>query len=212
MRRFVVAGTGLPEIISLVEDTLASTKDLEFSGFIDDNLENNQRNLYGHKFLGSFEVVRELGDVFVVNSIARSMEIRAVATRRLVSLGVKFMNLVHPSVATSGVSFGVGNVVLRGATVHRGVKVGDHNILLTNSILGHDTQIGSFNFFGNGSIINGNCFLGDCNYISPGAVLVNDIKLGSRCVVGSNCVVFEPLRSGHHIIPRPGLVFKPGNL
>ena len=210
MFRFVIAGTGLPEIISLVEDVLASGKDLEFLGFIDDNLENRNRNLYGHNFLGSFEAIRELGDILVVNSIARSMSIRSASTRRLVSLGARFMNLVHPSVSLSGVSLGIGNVLFRGATTHRGVKLGDHNVFLTNSIIGHDTQIGSFNFFGNGSIVNGKCSIGDFNYISPGAVLVNDIKIGSSCVVGSNCVVFEPLETGHHIVKRPDLVFKSG--
>ena len=118
MPRFVVAGTGLPEIISLIEDIIYADETFEFLGFVDDNPLNKNRQLYGYEFIGTFEALRNMGDVFVANSIGRSTEVRWQSTARLISLGAKFINLIHPGIKLRGVELGNGNVVFQDTIIH----------------------------------------------------------------------------------------------
>ena len=97
MKKLVVAGTGYPEIISLVKEMKEEEYEYEFIGFLDDNKENKNRNLYGYEILGGFDWILNNKDVEVVNAIFRDCEIRYKSTKKLLDMGAKFKKIIHRS-------------------------------------------------------------------------------------------------------------------
>ena len=189
---FVIAGTGLPEVIRLAEDVCDSNSEYLFLGFIDDNKVNSKRNLYGYRILGDFEYIRDNPQVYVVNSISRNCEVRRLSTERLISLGAQFTNLIHPTVLCDSSFVGAGNIVDRQTILHRGSKLGSHNLILSGVVLGHDSQIGDFNFFGHKSIVNGfaqiesRCFIGAGAVIGPAVMIADSVTVGIGCALNFN--------------------------
>ena len=84
----IIAGTGFPEILTLIKEINSiKSNSIKIIGFVDDNSKNSERNLYGHDFLGTFEEITKFKDIYVINTISRSMAIRFKSTQRLIKLG-----------------------------------------------------------------------------------------------------------------------------
>ena len=123
--KLIIAGTGFPEILTLIDEINSIKKEkINIIGFIDDNLDNSTRNLYGNTFLGSFENLQRFKDAFVINTIARSMKIRLKSTNRLLGLGAKFCNIIHPRCKLPESDFGVGNSISSGCIFEIGTSLG----------------------------------------------------------------------------------------
>ena len=205
---FVVAGTGLPEIISLIEDVCQEDPVHEFVGFIDDNPENRTRDLYGYPFLGGFEYLNRHKGLKVVNSIARNAQIRRISTDRILSLGGNFINLIHPTVLGHHNSLGIGNIIDRSCILSRGVSIGSHNLFLSNVIVGHDCNLGDNNFFGHRVVLNGFVNVKDNCFIGAGSLVAPDISIHSNCVIGLGCVLLSDACPNSVYLPRPASIFK----
>ena len=75
--KLIIAGTGFPEILTLINEiNSVNSKKIDIIGFIDDNIDNSKRNLYGNPFLGPFETLQGFKDAFIINTISRSMKVR----------------------------------------------------------------------------------------------------------------------------------------
>lgn len=203
-KRLVVAGTGLPEIISLIEDVGKATGDFELMGFVDDNPQNKARELYGYRVLGPFDMIQDL-DCYVINSIGRTMELRAKSTDRLLKLGARFVNVIHPTVLLDASSIGVGNVVDRFSIIHRGSRIGSNNLLLSGVVIGHDSRVGDCCFFGHKTVVNGNVSIGNGVFIGASSVVGPSIECNDHCVVGPGSVVLSDVDKGATLATRPPL-------
>jgi len=205
---FVVAGTGLPEIISLIEGVCEDDPSHEFVGFIDDNPENRIRDLYGYPFLGGFEYLNRYKGIKVVNSIARNTQIRRLSTERILSLGGSFINLIHPTVLRHQSSLGIGNVIDRSCILSRGVSIGSHNLFLSNVIVGHDCKLGDNNFFGHRVLLNGSVSVENNCFIGAGSMVAPHISIQSDCSIGMGCVLSSDALSNSVYLPRPASFFR----
>jgi len=205
---FVIAGTGLPEVIRLAQDVCVNDSRFQLLGFLDDNALNASRNLYGYNILGGFDYIEKNEGVFVVNAIARNCELRAASTGKLIDLGARFINLIHPSVLVDFDSIGVGNVVDRGCVLHRGVRLGDHNIFLTGVVIGHDSIVGDLNFMGHNVVVNGHSKIGRCSFFGANSVLGPLVSVGDYCTVGPCCSIHWNLPDGVTLGARPPLNLK----
>jgi len=202
---FVIAGTGLPEIITLAEDFCNHNHEYQFVGFIDDNLNNRNRRLYGYTILGGFDYRVKDESIKVVNSISRNSYIRNLSTKKLLNLGWDFINLIHPLAKIQGEITGSGNIIDRFSILNKGVKISSHNILLTGVVLGHDSIVGSGSFMGHNVIVNGHCrvedqcFIGACSVIAPNVTIRNGTSLG----IGS--IVISDTEAGAKYMSKPAI-------
>lgn len=202
MKQIIIAGTGLPELIPLVEDFCGKHKNMRFIGFVDDNLDNANRDLYGHEFLGSFEVISKMKDTYTVNSICRTTEVRRKSTERLIGLNAKFLNLIHPSVDNYTKSIGLGNIIDRKSLLQKGSVVGSQNVMLTNVTIGHDAYIGDYNFFGHNCVCNGGVkILGGC-FLAANSSIAPNVTIGKNCKVSLNTPVFSEVAPGKTVTLR----------
>ena len=202
--RLIIAGTGFPEILTLVNEiNKIKNNSIEVVGFIDDNKQNSNRNLYGYSYLGPFEELRNFKDTYVINTVSRSMKIRYESTKRLIELGANFCNLIHPLSTISINNIGLGNIVLAGCVFEIGTTVGSHNLFLRNNIVGHDSKIFDYSFFGHGCIINGHTFIDNYCFIGANSTLGPSIKVAQKTVISPGSYIGTDTKEKSSYMSRP---------
>ena len=208
--KLIIAGTGFPEILTLINEiNKIEPNKIEILGFIDDNIDNSKRNLYGNPFLGSFENLRKFKDAFIINTISRSMKVRLKSTNRLLELGAKFCNIVHPLCKLPDNSFGVGNIISSGCIFEIGTSLGSHNLFLRNNIIGHDSQISNYSFFGHGCVVNGHTKVGDYCFVGAKVVLGPSINIADKSVIAPSSYIGFDTKENSSYIARPPYIISP---
>ena len=124
-----VAGTGYPEIISLLNDFISVDKKLNFIGFLDDNKKNKSRNLYGYKVIGPLDWIANKKNLLVVNSIFRSPLLREEVTKKLDAFDAKFLTLIHPSVSCEFAKVEEGSIIGRNCILEPGSIIGNQSVI-----------------------------------------------------------------------------------
>jgi len=193
MPNIVIAGTGQPEIFPILDDINSACKvDSErfiVLGYIDDNPLNSSRSFRNCVVLGPFDWIKGK-DVLVINTIARTSDIRLKSTLRLLDLGARFANVIHPSVSLNYIdSMGTGNIIGSGTRLEPGCSIGDHNMFLSGVILGHGVTVGSYTFLGHNVVCNGGVEIEDNVFIGSGSQLLPGIKLIKGCRLCPGTVV-----------------------
>jgi len=206
--KIVICGTGQLEILELIDSInkeKANQEKYQLIGFLDDNLDNYSRNLYGYKILGGFDWISNYkNEVFVVNSIARSTKIRMKANLKLEKLGAKFINLIHPSVQLShSKSIGTGNIIFENTALKINSSIGNHNMILSGFVLGHDSQLGSYCFAGHNAICQGNVLINDCVFLASGCNIAPSLRVNNFSTIGIGSVLLRDAAEGYTYIGNP---------
>lgn len=202
--KLVVAGTGFPDVIPMIESiNAANVSALDFLGFLDDNENNKSRDLLGHSIIGGFEWLKSNEDVLVFNSIARDLAIRDNVNKKLIGLGAKFISLLSPEVNLSYSEIGEGCFIGRGVYLGPKTQLDDYSLVLANTAINHDTVIGKNCFVGTGVNIQGHVKVGDNSFIASGAVLAPGIQIGVNCKIGLNALITHDLPDNQTYFSRP---------
>lgn len=205
----LICGTGQLEILQLIDDINKSKKDCDFInliGFLDDNPENYSRDLKGYRILGGFNWLEENNteELYVINSIARTCEIRKESTLRLKSYGAKFTNLIHPSVNINYCnSIGIGNIIFEYTALKINSSIGDHNMLLNGVILGHDSVVGSYCFFGHNSVCQGNTKINNSTFIGSGSNILPSLTIKEGVTLSIGAILTCDAKSHHTYFGNP---------
>lgn len=202
--KFVVAGTGFPDVLPLIKKINQSAfQDYELLGFLDDNKENKKRNLFGFKILGGFDWIKDKEEIFVFNSIARNPELRSLTTKKLESLGAKFLSLVSPEIDISYVKIGSGCLVDSGCYIGAKTTIGNHSMVLANAMIGHDSKIDKNCFIGTGANIQGHVTIGKNSFVAAGAIIAPGVTIGANCKIGFNSIITNDIQKGQVYFSRP---------
>ena len=212
MIQLIIAGTGLPEVIGLVEDiNLAIPGSIELLGFIDDNLNNQTRQLYGYHFLGAFDVISQFPAAYIVNTISRSSYLRFSSTQRLLSLGARFTNLLHPSIQIKGSITGVGNIIFSGVHIELGSSIHSHNLFLKNVIIGHDSVVSSYCFLGHNAVVNGHSAIADYCFVGANSVLGPSVNISEKVSIAPSLFIGVDHSSSSVLLPRSPIATIPSS-
>ncbi len=206
VKSFVIAGTGQPELISLAQDCCDDNSTYRFLGFIDDNRDNQNRELYGYEILGGFDFLNDKPEIYVVNGIFRNSEVRRLSIDRLNSCGARFINLIHPTVLCNTRNMGIGNIIDRYTILHRGSEIGDHNMMLTSVVIGHDTVVGNSNFFGHKVVVNGHSEISNFCFFGAGVIVGPSVQIGSNSTIGMGAIVTSNIKPSSRLMARPPML------
>lgn len=200
-KEIVAAGTGYPEIISLIEEMKDDGNNYEFIGFLDDNKNNSKRNLYGYKILGGFDWISDNKDVLVVNSIFRDCEIRYKTTKKLLEMGANMKKVIHKSASCDISKIGKGCIVGRNTIVEKGSLIKEHCVILHNTVIAHDTNIGGYSFIGHNVSIQGFNKIGTKVFIGTGTSTCPNITINDKATIGLNCNLIKNVPENATLIP-----------
>lgn len=182
----VILGVGFPDIIQTIYDINSHKKKINVLGFLDDNPNLLHSEISGFPVLGGLSWLKFNRNICVVNTIAKNARVRKSVHDKIVDLGSKFANIIHPSVGVKFSNIGSGVIISKGVYLENRSKIGDFTIILPNSTIGHDCELGSNNFIASGVHIGGYVKTGNFCWIGAGTTINPRSILKDNCVTGSN--------------------------
>lgn len=193
MVEVVIAGTGYPEIAYWIEESRTSTGErIDLLGFLDDNESNATRELNGHKIIGGFSYISSLSsEVRVINSIARTMQLRNETTQLLTGYGAVFTSIIHDTALVRNNIIGQGSIIGPYVVLEAGVEIGEHCCILAGTTLGHDTRIGNYCFAGHGTHVQGHVQVMDEVFLGSGSNILPGVCIGKSAIIGINATVIQ---------------------
>ena len=133
---------------------------------------------------------------YIVNGIGYSCEFRKKCYDALTDRGVKFCNLIHPSVIIGGnVSLGSGNIILPMCHIGPHATIGNDCFVTAQTSIEHHNIIGSHCMFGPGVKFSGSVTVGDCTRFGAGIFVEPHISIGSNCAVASGAILIKNVPS-----------------
>ena len=200
IKRVAVLGAGRGSMQVL--DLLNSIQNHIAIGIYDDTRELQNTSVDLIPVIGTIDFDRIASDYkdglfdFIVNGIGHSCEFRKKCYDELTKRGVKFGNLIHPSVIIGGnVSLGSGNIILPMCHIGPHSTIGNDCFLTAQTSIEHHNIIGSHCMFGPGVKFSGSVTVGDCTRFGAGIFVEPYIRIGSNSAVASGAILIKNVPS-----------------
>ena len=127
---------------------------------------------------------------YVVNGIGGSTLLRKQYYETLTGAGLKYCNLIHPSVIIGqGVKIGAGNIILPMCHIGPEAQIGNDCFLTAKTSIEHHNVIGSHCTFGPGVMFSGSVEVGDCVKFAAGIYVEPLVKIGNGCLIASGVIL-----------------------
>ena len=193
--RLVIAGVGFGDILNLVESIKERYPDLDFMGFVDDKPEIQGKLILGYPLLGRFDWLQGK-QVHVFNSVAKTMIIRAAASKKLQVYKQDFAVLVHPTVNTKRALLGNDIAIFENVFLGPNTNIGSHTIIHAGCMVAHDVKIGENCFIAPGALILGGVTIGNNVFVGANAVCLPKSVIGDAVTIGAASVVSGVIENG----------------
>lgn len=179
---------------NLIVDSLLRTPNKRPVALFDRNDALHGTYQMGVQVVGGQDLIKEMLErneldalVIAFNS---DLQERKRQFEKLMSEGVPFTNVIDPSVELrSGVTMGVGNVILGRGYLGTLTSLGDNNFISANVCLEHENILGSHCGFGPGVMSSGHVRMGDCIRFGIGVLMEPFVSIGDYAVVASGCTL-----------------------
>ena len=197
MQSIVILGAGGfgREVLDIIIAQNKVSKRWKILGFVDENPELKGKVLNGYPVLGSFDWFTkiDLKEIRVVCAIGDNISKKKVVEKAK-GLGLRFANVVHPSVImTEFVTLGEGVVICAGCILTNQITIGNHVIINLDVTIGHDSIIEDFCTLSPGVHISGRNKIGEGANVGTGAVTIQGIVIGRWSIIGAGAVVAQDI-------------------
>lgn len=120
------------------------------------------------------------------------------------SRGVKFFNLIHPSVKVHRtVKLGTGISLYAGSVVSAFCDIGDHASINYLCSLSHDCSLGSYSTIAPGVRIAGSGILGEGVFMGINSCTIHNINIGRWSIVGAGTAVIKDIQANVIVAGNP---------
>jgi len=206
----LILGANNPDIIKLVEDINDYKKTYHILGFLEKNKELHNKNLYGYPVLGGDELLDsdEFKDIGIINNVYGNAELHEKVVNKLLNKFKKsqFPNLIHPSISTRHVEFGIGNTIYENVNFGAKARIDNFNIIYYGSLVAHEATIKDNCLIGANCTIGARSSLGDRVVIASHSVIKNDLSIGNDVFVGLGSVVVNSITKPVKVFGNPARV------
>ena len=204
----ILIGASNPETIRVLNAVKRTTLNFIVKGFLDNDTQKKGKDFCGYAVLGGFEKLPELiqDDVYFVNLITRTCQIRCELSREVVKAGGRFINLIHPSVNLEMVCLGTGNYIQENVVLQAGVTIGNNSSIHFGSLIAHETKIGNSVFIAHGCNISGCVVIEDGVSMGAGVSVMPHVRIGKWSVIGIGTVVGRDIPPYSVVLGNPGRI------
>lgn len=191
-RLILVGGGGGGGVIVL--DALSRIQHQRVVGILDNNPLLHGKTLMGVPVLGPNSLAGELWAQgacdAMVNVVTAKLEERFEIFDRLTKQGIRFANVIDPSVSIrANVSMGQGNLIMGGGYLAVCVSLGDNNFFASHVCIEHHSRIGSHCTFGPRCTASGAVNVGDKVKLGMTVAIEPYISIGDGALIPSGVVV-----------------------
>ena len=159
--------------------------------FIDDSITGS---IMGFPIIGTSSDIMRLndGETDFLIGIGNNAVRESIAER----FPVNWITLIHPSAQiASGVSVGIGSVVMACAVINSDSKIGKHCIINSSTVVEHDNVIEDYVHVSPGARLSGTVIVGERTWIGTGTSIINNVRICSDVVIGVGSVVIRDIES-----------------
>jgi acetyltransferase-like isoleucine patch superfamily enzyme len=192
------AGLGATQVIDILQAAGSGTA----VAVVDDDASRWAGEIMGVPIVGGFErLVTMFGkgafDAAII-TISTSVPARTRLREALAANGIPLANAIDPTARiTTGVTFGMGNVVCAFCHFGVGSVVGDNNFLSAYNSYDHHNRLGSDISTGPGCMTSGLVVVGDRVRLGTGIYVEPHVALGDDVQVASGSVIVASVPAGH---------------
>lgn len=194
------------EVYGWLLDAVDLSAEIQFSGFLDDNLEA----LAGFDYpvgvvapASGFTPGAE--DVFICG--VGSVELKQDLCAPLLERGARFMTLVHPTaVLGRNVVLGAGVVICPRVTLTCDIEVGAMTMINCHSSAGHDCRIGAWSTISAHCDLTGCTQIGESVFMGSGARVIPGKRVGDGARIGAGSVVVRQVEAGQTVFGNPARI------
>lgn len=213
MKNIIFIGANNPETARMMNAVKQRNKELNFYGFIDNDLSKQNKSFLGLPVLGGGEIISKYvkGGNYFVNLITRDCKTRLETSLAVSKLGGKFINFIHPSVNLEMVKIGVGNYIQENVILQANVSVGNNSSIHIGSLIGHEVTIGHSVFIAHGCNISGLVTIEDGVFIGTGTSIIPRLRIGKFSTIGAGTVIIKDVPPYSVVVGNPGRIIKNNN-
>jgi sugar O-acyltransferase (sialic acid O-acetyltransferase NeuD family) len=188
------AGGLAREVLGLVDDLNAESRQYDVIGFLDDDPARWGETLNGVPVVGGIDwLKRQHRAPAIVIGVGAPRAKRRLA-EALRAHARSFPVLIHPTVVRSThISYGDGVVIAAGNILTCNIEVGDFALINLACTVGHDAKIGAHATIAPGVHVSGNVAIEDGCDVGTGAAIIQGVRVGGWSVVGAGAVVTKDL-------------------
>ena len=143
-----------------------------------------------------------------VNLVARRTVVRRKVRGKIMSSGVPFVPLIHPSVETLGVVYDEDVIAYQNVTLGPEVTLGPGSCVFMGAVVGHESETGECCVMAANSVLNARVMLDDCVYVGTNSTVLPEISIGEDATIGAGSVVVADLAAGETAIGAPAEVVR----
>lgn len=179
--------------------------DFNFLGFVDDSLEKQGVNQYGHSvFDRSAFINYPHAKVLAVPGSPLSFKIRNEIISSLNLDEGRFINLIHPTASVSKfAAIGKNCLICAGVVITSNAKIGNHVCILPNTVVHHDTSIDDYTLIGTSVCVAGYTSIGKNCYLGSGSNIINSINIGNNVLIGMGSNVIKDVHNDLKVAGNP---------
>ena len=187
---------------------------MEVIAFIDDNPELQGCQVSGIPVLGSYTQLPGLIERHNIEGILvaysdRLMRLREERFNQCRELGLKPVNIIHPSAVISpSVSIGEGVLIGKGVLIDLEVKIGDNCAIFRGSTIGEFSVLEENVFLTGGVNLAALVTVGKNTMFGTGANVIPRCHVGRDVIVGAGAVIIDDVPDSVTVVGVPARIIK----
>jgi len=204
-RQIIILGAAYfaREVYSMLMDCIASGKEWEFKGFLDNRI--NLLDDFPHigAMLGAVEDYEPKEDEYVIPALGDSL-IREKYVKLLKSKGAKFETIIHPLASIgANVKIGEGCVVMQFVVITADAEIGNYVNLGVRSTVSHGNKIADYVTMSSQSCLAGEVKVGQGVFMGTNVSVVPHIEVGAGSYLCAGAVVCKDVRPLMRVMGNP---------
>jgi len=212
MRKIAIIGAGgfAREVLDIFEEINGRSPTYDVLGFIVDPVYGTPGTLVNDRpILGGFEWLADhRTEVSAVCGVGAPEHRRRLIARAR-ETGVRFANVIHPSVITTRWNFlGEGSIIAAGCILTNRIRIGDHVQVNLDCTIGHDAVLENFVTLAPGVHVSGDVVLEEGCSLGTGSVVIEKKKIGAWSIVGAGSAIVQDVPKNTTVVGIPGKVIK----
>jgi sugar O-acyltransferase (sialic acid O-acetyltransferase NeuD family) len=210
MKKIVAFGAGgfAREVHQLILDINEKNEMYDFLGFLDENVENHNKQVHRLPVLGGIEWLDNNQDVSVIIGIGNPSAKKKVA-EKLKARKISTPTIIHPNAIIGiNVRVGEGSIVCAGCILTTDISIGNFVTLNLDCTIGHDAVIRENATLAPGVHVSGSVIVNQGVDLGTASSIIQNIQVGEWSIVGAGAVVSRDLPANVTAVGIPAKVIK----
>jgi len=185
---------------------------LKVAGFIDDDKTLHNKIIDGVSVLGGFGLLPRLIENHNIEGAIVTIgnnKIRAEFFEKLKGMGLRLVNIIHPSaVISKNAKIGDGVIIQEAAVISANTKIGSNVIIGIGATISHDSVIEDHTHVAPGAHLAGSVTVKKYADVGIGVSVIQNITIGENATVGAGAAVIRDVPDNTVVVGVPARVIR----